>query len=480
MSKLNEEKVEKMCRHWPTGYPIIDTMLGENFRDLHGNIKDMIRGFELTGKQYAIAAEQGAGKSTAIGEFTSFPLHESIGMKDCIHKIIIIDTDNAAWGENRIRKVTNLDIDTIREKYLVVQTQSIEDIVDILKKESAEYAKMKYKPVKFFDPYMGMERTMMPSVLIVVDTVTSISSDNYEDKDIIAKQQNLTVFLDIANLSNTIGSLFGGNNATLWMAHLKPNVPKIGQTVADKEFKSAPAKWKSHIPKRIAQKLSGFLWFTKTQDMENYESSNHPIQVYGLQDLDTKSAYITNAISVKSRTGSEGRTVAKLFFLDGKFDRFMTMVATCMDLGVLKENSGMHPSADNPSIFKNQPGCEAEYAAQGRRSKKMLTLEGYDRPTNVIEARLLLNYMGDNEEILEAKGEFMACLMEQMEEVLYYELETNNVTADELKTNQDKIRSLLGFIRSSKKDKKIITKEELEEKTPDSKAKEYEVDNVNV
>ncbi|MGL5766512.1 MAG: hypothetical protein ACRCX8_12820 [Sarcina sp.] len=474
MANFKEEKIEKVCRHWPTGYSIIDIMAGENFRDLHGNLTDMIRGFELTGKQYAIAAQQGAGKSTAIADFTSFPLH--IGMDDCIHKIIIIDTDNAAWNKHRIRKLTNLDFETIENKYKIIQTQSIEEIVSEIKKESAEYAKMKYRPVKFYDPYMQMERTMMPSVLIVFDTVTSISSDAYEEKDVLAKQQGLTTFLDIANLSNNIGSFFGGNNATLWMAHLKENKAPIGQTVADKEFKAAPAKWKSHIPKRIAQKLSSFFWFTKTQDMENQESPNHPIQIYGLQDLKTKSVFVTNAITVKSRTGTEGRTVAKMFFIDGKFDKMMTMLATCLDLGVLKEGSGMHPSAENPSIFKNQPGCEEEYQAQGRRSKKVLTLAGYDRPTNIIEARLLLNYLGDNEEIMNAKAEFMTALQEQMEEVLYYELETNNVTAEEFQTNKDKIKSLLGFITATKRVRKNVTQEDIDESTPESRAKEFEAD----
>ncbi|MGL5718544.1 MAG: hypothetical protein ACRCX2_36405 [Paraclostridium sp.] len=213
-------KIEKMCHYWPTGYSVIDIMLGENKRDLHGNMTDLVRGFETNGKQYAIAAQQGAGKSTAIGEFTSFPLHEAIGMRDCIHKIIIIDTDNAAWDMHRIRKLTNLDENVIKDKYKVVTTSDIGEITDILKKESEEYVKLKLKPVKFVDPYMGEERVMMPAVMIVVDTVTSISSDIYE-KDILAKQQSLTTFLDVSNLSNNISTLFGGNNVTIWMAHLK-------------------------------------------------------------------------------------------------------------------------------------------------------------------------------------------------------------------------------------------------------------------
>lgn len=470
---LNTEKVEKVCRHFPTGFSTIDITLGENKRDLHGNLTDLIRGFEVTGKQYGIAAQQGAGKSTALAQFVSFPL--SIGMDDCVHKIIIIDTDNAAWDKHRLRNLTGLDFDTIDKKFRIVQTQDIEEIVKILREESAEYNKMKYRPVKFFDPYMDMERIMMPSVLIAVDTVTSISSETYAEKDVLAKQQGLTTFLDVSNLANNINTFFDGNNAVLWLCHLKENTPKIGQTVADKEFKSAPSKLKSHIPVRIRQKLTGYLWFTKTQDMENQESNNHPIQVYGLQDMKTKSVFVTNAISVKSRTGTEGRTITKMFFIDGKFDHYMTMIATAMDMGVLKESSGMHPSADNPSIFKGVVGAEAEYAAQGRRSKKLLTLDGYDKPTNVIEARLLLNYLGTSEEILQRKYEFQAALQMAVEDTLFYELETNNVTADELKTNQDKIRGMLGFIQATRRDKKIISKSELEEGTPEDKSKEFDV-----
>ncbi|MGL5718543.1 MAG: hypothetical protein ACRCX2_36400 [Paraclostridium sp.] len=203
--------------------------------------------------------------------------------------------------------------------------------------------------------------------------------------------------------------------------------------------------------------------------MENQESPSHPIQVYGLQDMSTKNVFVTNAISVKSRTGTEGRTISKMFFIDGKFDRFMSLLASCIEAGVLREGSGMHPSAENPSIFKDKEGCENEYKSQGRRSKKVLTLNGYDRPTNIIEARLLLNYLGNNEEVLEAKADFMCALQSELEEVLSYELETNNVTADEMQTNQAKIQSLLGFIRATKKDKKIILKSENDEKTPEKK-----------
>lgn len=470
---LNVEKVEKLCRHLPTGFSTIDIMLGENRRDLHGNLTDVIRGFETTGKQYGIAAQQGAGKSTALAQFAAFPL--SIGMEDCVHKIIIIDTDNAAWDKHRLRNLTGLDFDMIEKKIRIVQTQDIEEIVKILKEESAEYNKMKYRPVKFMDHYMGIERIMMPSVLVAVDTVTSISSDAYAEKDVLAKQQGLTTFLDVSNLANNINTFFDGNNAVLWLCHLKENAPKIGQTVADKEFKAAPAKLKSHIPVRIRQKLTAYLWLTKTQDMENQESNNHPIQIYGLQDMKTRSVFVTNAISVKSRTGTEGRTVTKLFFIDGKFDQVMTMLATALDLGVLKESSGMHPSAEHPSLFKGVEGAEEEYAAQGRRSKKMLTLAGYDRPTNIIEARLLLNYSGTNEEIIKRQWEFMGVLQMAVEDALFYELETNNVTADELKTNQDKIRRMLGFIQATRRDKKVVTKEEVDKSTPEDKSKDYDV-----
>ena len=214
----NLEKVEKVCRFLPTGYGVLDIMLGENKRDLEGNLTDIFRGWDVTGKQYAIAAQQGAGKSTLIADIASFPFH--IGMEECIHKIIIIDTDNASWDSHRLRKLTNLTLEQIEKKIKVYQEQDIVTITSILKKESEEYNKMKYKPVKFFDHYMGIERTMMPCVLVVFDTVTSVSADTYE-KDMLAKQQSLTTFLDVSNLSNNVGSLFSGNNAFIWMAHLK-------------------------------------------------------------------------------------------------------------------------------------------------------------------------------------------------------------------------------------------------------------------
>lgn len=256
------------------------------------------------------------------------------------------------------------------------------------------------------------------------------------------------------------------------------NKPRIGQTVAEKEFKSAPGQWKSHIPLRIKQKLSTFFWLTKTQDMSNQESPSHPIQIYGMQDMNTKSLFVTNAISVKSRSGTEGRTVCKLMFINGKFDRVSSLLASCLNSKVFKEGSSMHPNVGSgqPSIFKDEPDCEKEYKAQGSRKKKILTLNGFDRPTNIIEARLLLNYTGTNEKILDIADDFREAIQIELEDVLAYELETNNVTADEVKTNQAKIRALVGFIRATKRSKRTITKDELVEITPEKKLEYFKHD----
>ena len=465
MAKRDESKLEVNSTHFPSGFMPLDYMLGANHRNLNGDIIDVVRGFTV-GKQYAICALPGAGKSTLIPDILSFPLH--IGMKDCVHKIIIIDTDGAEWSPQRLRKITSLDLDTIDEKFQVYSVSTIEETISILAKEEKEYKAMKYKQVKFFDPYMGIERKCVPIVYIVFDTITSFTSTSFEEGDkMIAKQQSMTTFLDVGNLVNNIPNMFDGNSVVLYSTHLKPNNPPVGQRLATKEFKTAPGNWKSHLPIRVKQKASAIFWFTKTKDGNNFDSTDHPIHTFGLADLKTTSAFITDCISVKSRTGSEGRTITKLFFLDGKFNRELTNLATALNLGIIKTKGGNHPTADNPSIFKGKIGCEDELAAQGRRSKSALVVKGFNYITNIIELRLILNYLGDNEEMMAIKGELQCALNDAYESTLSYELEANNMTSEDFKTSQAKIQSILGFITRPKSKSTEAIVAEREEHMPD-------------
>lgn len=155
-------------------------------------------------------------------------------------------------------------------------------------------------------------------------------------------------------------------------------------------------------------------------------------------------------MAAKSRTGTEGRTKATLVFMNGEFNRNASLVVDCKNLGVFKQ-SGTYPTADNPSVFKGQDDCEREIEIMGMKRKAGLTVEGYDRPTNILEARLLLNYMGDNEFLLEKQAELYGALLNGIEEKLAYELEANCVTQDDLDSSNKKLSRIFTYLSKIKR-----------------------------
>lgn len=446
-----------MLKCVPTGYLGMDILLGQNIRDGQGNLIEVQRGFTI-GKQYDFSAFPGAGKSTVVGDFAGFGYHCGYP----IYKTLIIDADNAAWDVNRLVKITKLPRDVVEDNFEIIDCTTVEGITDKLNKMDADYKKEKLKPVDVINAYTGEKEKMMPFVYVIVDTVTSLNSEANDvggKGDTLANESFLNAFRKLSSLIGTITNYFEGNVIVIWTSHLKKNKPELGARVAAKEFKSSPNSWKSHLPERLRQKATG-IYFMQAEDSANLESSEHPIVKYGLQDLaEGGNAYAVNLMAVKSRSGIEGRTKLKFMFINGCFDRTMTTLASAVSLGIFRETTEQYPSAATPHIFKN---CPEENKIMGNKRKKALYIDGYDRPTNIIEARLLLDYTGDDEEVLELRNKLQLALIQGYEDKLFYELEVNNVSSEELATNKQKLNALLGMLSQVRRTKTLDTTKKIE------------------
>lgn len=422
----------------PTGYFILDIMLGQNIRDLQGNLIDSQRGFEIR-RQYDFAGMQGAGKTSLISELISMPIYAGY---PC-HKVLIIDSD-ISYDLHRIKKLTNLPDDVIESKFEICETKIIEEVVDKLKELNDDYLAQKYKPVDIVNPYTGAKQKMMPYVIVIVDTVTALVpriNDIDGKEDVYANQIGMTTNRLISNLVNIMPQYCGGNICTIWASHLKKNMPQMGQTVAEKQMKSSSAATKNSVPTRILQSASA-IFEMKPIDASNLDSTTHPISKYELNDMPTKNIYAVELRSTKSRTGCEGRTKFVMMYVNGKFDRVLSLLVGAYELGIFKEGPDIYPSGDYEYVFKEGP----EYDVLKRKKKRALRLDGYSRPTNIIEARLLLKYAGDDENLNNLKNELELAIYQNLEDHLAYELEVNNVTAEELETNQKQIKNVFALM----------------------------------
>lgn len=443
-----------ICKNLPTGFACLDLILGENIRDLEGNLKDVQRGYSL-GTQVVIAGEQSTGKTTFILESVVFPI--KLGYP--CHKILVFDTDGNVYKENRVLKLMQFTQEE-KEKYVkVYNTSVIEEIIKILQKEQEEYMSQKYKPVKFFDPVRGEEVKMMPYVTVIIDTVTSMTPKDMDidgDGKIGNNTTGLTKNRLIADLINAMQNFFDKNVLAIWSCHLVDNEPKIGQTVAQKDFKAAQGNKRTSLPKRLKFKADTVIWFSQTNDSSNLESKSHIRNLYGLEDIEGGKVFSTSGVAVKNRTGTDARTKFELVYIGAGFNKEMTLIVDCLNQGVFKKEKTQYPSSEFPHVFKDVADAEKECEIMGRRTKGALTVEGYSRPTNIIEARLLLNYDGTDERVLALQEELYLALLQGLENKLDYEVDSNCITSDELKTDSSQLQKLFGFMSKLKRPLKLI------------------------
>nr|DAN76594.1 MAG TPA: AAA domain protein [Caudoviricetes sp.] len=435
-----------LYRFVPTGFTTLDIMFGENIRDPKTfELTSINRGFEL-GTQGLIAGEQGTGKSTLALDAATF----AINMGFPCHKVIVIDADGTVYKENRIRNLSS--IENPEEKISVYSPLDVvEDMWDVLVKEDEEYKSHNYKPVEFFNPLINRKVKMMPYTVVIIDTVTSLRASLYSGdktikgaKDIFANEGSLQDNKQMARLCKSLSGLFDGNVAYIWVAHLKPNV-SIDGTPPSRDFKSAPIDKKISAPKVLKQKVSWALVLYKTIDTTDREKHAQKENVITRLNLETSLApFSVLARFWKSRTGTEAQTITELPNVATKFDRLYNLIIDCDNLGVFKKGTGMYPSADNPHIFKDKDEASSKIMSSFKREARVM--DGYDRPFNLMEARVLMDYNGSNEELINRKIKFLSCCMQNLENRLSYELEVNNKTSEELEENVDKLKNLFNLL----------------------------------
>lgn len=434
----------KLNKYLPTGYPTIDILGGQNKRDLNGNLVEIQRGHRL-GDQVAICASPGVGKTTLALDIASMGYH--VGLP--LWKIIYIDADKNNAEDNRYSKLTNFT-DEEREKYLeVVPLNFMEDIVKYLNDVNVRYKAEKFKPVEIkslTNPDLKMH--MMPYAVVIIDTVTSLKSEKYSlgstdtKADSIANQQGMTEGRLKGDIANSIANICDGNILVLWLSHLKKNTPEMGKTVAKKAYKSAPADIIDSLPEKIRAKVSFVYWLIKPADGNNQESSKHINYVFGYDDDEGQQNYQATIIAVKSRSAAENRSPMQLVYEKSKWNTLVSLLSTLYyNTDRLTKSGGMYPSADTPSVLPKEEGYKIP-------KREALKLKGYDRPTNLVEARKLLEYVGSNPEAIEAKNNFLRAALIQLEDYYAYELEANNLTYEDIKINKQGFTSLYGFISS--------------------------------
>lgn len=446
----------KLNKYLPTGYPTIDILGGQNKRDLNGNLIEIQRGHKL-GTQICIAAAPGIGKTTLALDMASIGYH--VGLP--LWKIIYIDADRNDAEENRYSMLTNFT-DEEREKYLeVVDKNFLEDIADYLSDVDARYKAEKFKPQtinSIMNPNEKMQ--MMPYTVVIIDTVTSLKSEKYslggeKNADATANQQGMTEGRLKGDIANSITNICDGNVLVIWLAHLKKNTPEMGKTIPKKAYKSSPIDITDSVPEKIRAKAAQVYWLIKPEDANNQDSSQHPKYIYGYQE-DGGKIYQVTIVAVKSRSSTENRSPMKLVYEGSKFNNMTSLIATLYNsTDKLVKASGQFPNADNPSIFKDS----GEFKVPKRDALK---LEGYNYPTNLVEARLLVNYTGNNPDILKRKALFLQASLSSLEDYYSYELESNNTTYDEIQSNKTNFTSIYSFISSVTR-KEYISPEEKKE-----------------
>ncbi len=419
----------------PTGFYFYDILCGRNIRDLKGNLITAERGFSLS-KQYSIAAAQGTGKSTAIIQMLQGQLDAGYPLE----KVFIFDTDNSQ-DYYRLQYLLERPIEFVTEKIQLIEGNVLEDIPRTLKKASDEYKARKPKPVEITNIYTGEKQSMMPYHIVVVDTYTALKCEDYDvnASDALAVAQNqshLQKNLKMDNIINSIENYFDGNIVVIWVTHLKTAMAMGNQTVPESEFKASGNSKKSTASEALKRKCSQMERWSSL-DTANTESGKHPINLYGLKYAkDHSSVYGASVMTVKNRTCKEGMTKIVFLNVDSKFDKEASMIATAKDLNIIEKAGGQFPSADKQSIFKGTGSDEEKL--MGRYRMEAYKLEGYDKVFNLMEAILLMKYLGDNEEIYTARDEFITALMAKSEKELSYELEVNNITEDQMDKSKNR------------------------------------------
>lgn len=438
MGFLTKKIDRTLNRYVPTGYTTFDIMMGENVRDTNGKLISKNRGFAL-GTHSCIASMPGSGKSTFSMDALSYGLH--LGYP--CHRIVVIDADNAVYTNNRITKLTKLSQETIDDKFTVISTTSPTDISEVMKEVDQDYKEHKFKPVKFTDPLdPTKEIKMMPFVTLIVDTVTSIKSslnDVEGDRNVIDNTVGLTTNRELTEFTKSATNYCDGNIIIIWIAHLGDNAPKIGQHVAERDFKSAPIDKKIKVPNAVKGKLSSAFVLEKVVDAKDREkaASGHIINRLNLDP-------ITNAFSVhgrmwKSRTGTEGSTITEIVNINSEFDRFATLVVDCENVGVYKKGNGMYPSAEFPHIFRESDDAENEKKYMSTYKKQALVMDGWDRPFNLMEAYAITHYSGSDPKLIDIRNRFTSLSLQNLEKKLRYELEVNNLGADDLSRHKSSL-----------------------------------------
>lgn len=442
------EKIEfDMLAHCATGFLAQDLTLGKNVRDGSGNADELgnllrkDRGYPLN-ELIVVAGEKGTGKTTKVLKdigniIKTYP----------VKKVLVFDSD-FSYKPDRIRYLTGLTYDEVDEMFDIISVKdgiTVEVVDAKLAAEHKAYLKTA-EAVDFYDPIDRRNKKVMPIVIVVVDSLSSLNIDNFsitnsdETNNIMSMQR----WGKIANhVERTLGFLKdqstkkpSGNFLAFYVAHRKDNNSTNGQTV--KENKTGGTAKKNHIPERLRQISSTIMEMSATSVPSNPESPNRIENLLGIEKPETLTYEVTVNMG-KTRTGSDGDTQFQLVFTDATVDPYLSNVLFCVREGIFEKSQGMHPVKD--SDFRGNP------LKLRSGSKQSLKMNGYDRTFSVTEASRFGKYLPplvDRQKALMSPEdidkymqihamawEFNVAMSKAINKFLEYELEANAISTEE-------------------------------------------------
>lgn len=442
-----------MLAHCATGFVAQDIILGKNVRDGSGN-KDELgvllrkdRGYPLN-ELCVLAGEKGTGKTTKIlndigAILKIYP----------VHKIIFFDSDGA-YKKDRIRYTTGLeydDIDRIVEVITPADNITVELVNETLSKANKDYFKTATE-VDFFDPVDGRTKKMMPILIYVVDSLSSLNIESFtmaeanDTNNIMSMQRwgKIANHLEraLAFLKTSDPKKKNGNFLAFYVAHREDATSTTGAPV--KENKTGKTNKKNHIPRRLKQLASTILEMTPTSVPQNPDSPNRIENVLGLEGISTL-CYETVVDVGKTRTGNDGDSRYSLVFTESKYNDYLSNVLTCLREGIFVKASGMHPAKD--ADFEGNP------LKLRSGSKQALTMYGYGRVFSITEASRFGSYLANLTERQKSKmseeeiekyfkigimaWEFNIAMAKAINKHFEYELEANSISNEEMTTAEE-------------------------------------------
>lgn len=435
---------EKDTTHLSTLNFARDILIGRNVFNEEGKLIRKDRGYPL-GNIVVLSGQKGTGKSTEVEQDLG-----DIILRYPLFKIGIFDSDNS-YDLSRFSKVSGVNLSQL-EKVVEVFKPSDDLNLSFMEKKIADYQKeyeKTAKPVEYDCPLTGKKKTMMPPLIIVEDSISSVITEGntISEKSEAGNEAFMQAYNKLSAHAVRCLGLCGGNALIIMVAHRKVNTAPIGQTQATKEFKTSTNAYKNVMPEKIRQLAAYVIEIDKSISTNNIESDSHPAKIYDLVREGVNFCYINQNQLGKSRSGPENVDKWSNVYVTEKFDRALSMLDTAINNGTFIKD-GLYPTSDDKNIFNVNP----------RSKKTCYTIEGFNYEDgtpvrfDIRTAKYALRCALDplyaskilaTEEQLEFSAKLFTAIFKTWETKIYKDrLNINRITPEEVKSKKEGLTNL--------------------------------------